>query len=109
MLLALPYIQENYFVSANNFDPAQGYGMLILTRFHCWFYEKKFTESKMSKSILFAEVKGHDFTFATTHFEPFTDQASVRKLQLQETINYAKQIDKIVVAGVFNFDSNSEE
>ncbi len=74
MLLSIPYIQDNYFCSANSFSKEQGYGMLILTRFHCWFYEKKFTNTQMGRGILFAEVKGHDLTFATTHFESFVDQ-----------------------------------
>jgi hypothetical protein len=53
MILASPHIQKNYNVSANEL---RGYGILILTRFSCWFFEKIFEVSMMGRSLLLAEV-----------------------------------------------------
>jgi hypothetical protein len=50
----------------------------MLTRFNCWFFEKVFSESKMGRSLLLAEVINRDTIIATAHFESL-DNAGTRK------------------------------
>lgn len=66
--MELPYIRENYYVSGNDLGN-HGYGILMLTRFDCWIYEKKYVNTQMARSVLLAEVIGHDLIVGTSHFE----------------------------------------
>ena len=109
MILASPHIQKNYNVSANEL---RGYGILILTRFSCWFFEKIFEVSMMGRSLLLAEVINKDLIVATAHFESLNN-AKCRESQMNETFDIIKRsgIKNSIVVGDYNFCSSwtSEE
>ena len=46
-------IKERYYISGN---PIHGYGVLILSKLPAYFYEYKFGNSLMGRSLLVAEV-----------------------------------------------------
>ena len=74
-------IQKKYYVSGNNI---WGYGVLILSKLPAYFYEFKFEESLMGRSLLVAEVNINDRTFlvATSHLESMRS-APIRKSQME--------------------------
>ena len=99
------YIQNNYFISGNALSK-HGYGVLILTRFNCWFFEKQFENSQMARSLLIAEVINRDILVCTAHFESL-DNANIRKTQMEESFKIVKEseIKNVFVVGDYNFDS----
>ena len=64
-------------------NPLGQYGSMILTKHPCNFYEKVFSQSTMSRSLLFAEpvhgIGGRNVVIATSHFESL-NFADVRKI-----------------------------
>mmetsp|Transcript_19538 Transcript_19538/g.22735 ORF Transcript_19538/g.22735 Transcript_19538/m.22735 type:complete len:85 (-) Transcript_19538:497-751(-) len=46
-------IKKKYYISGN---PIRGYGVLILSKLPAYFYEHKYEESLMGRSLLVAEV-----------------------------------------------------
>lgn len=55
------------------------YGVMLLTRCNCKFYELVFTESLMQRSVLFGEVVGSKLCVSVTHLESL-DNPKVRAL-----------------------------
>ena len=61
------------------------YGVMIISKYPCLFYEKYF-KSKMGRSVLFAEpIVPINLIVATSHFESFGASAYLRKAQMTET------------------------
>ncbi len=85
---------------------AHGYGVLMLTRQQCYFYEKKFSETGMSRSLLIGEPLGNDFVVATAHFESLGFPRK-RKSQMNESFEILKAtgIPNTITVGDYNFDS----
>ena len=74
-------IQNTYYVSGNKI---QGYGVLILSKLPAYFYEYKFEESLMGRSLLVAEtwINNRTFLVGTSHLESMRS-APIRKIQMK--------------------------
>ena len=69
VLLDNQFIKQNYYISGNII---KGYGVLMLTRFPCHFFEVPF-ESSMRRSLIIGEpiggINGTPVLFGTVHLE----------------------------------------
>lgn len=104
VLLDQTFVKEQYYISGNII---KGYGVLMLTRYPCYFFEMLFP-TVMGRSLLVAEpvggVSGHHMLVGTVHLES-GNSAEVRKKQLQMAINVLKTCHSNVLLGDFNFHS----
>lgn len=109
MILEHEHVRRTYIVSANEMG-AHGYGVLMLTRQDCYFYEKNFEITGMGRSLLIAEPLNADFIVATAHFESL-NSAEKRKSQMNESFNILKNsgIQNLIIVGDYNFDSKVTE
>ena len=87
-----------------------GYGVLMLTRQQCYFYEKKFSDTGMSRSLLIGEPLGNDFAVTTAHFESLGFPKK-RKSQMDESFEILKAsgVPNTITVGDYNFDSRTKE
>eukprot|EP00347_Sterkiella_histriomuscorum_P019482 403341465 len=104
MLFNEKWVRERYFVS--EMDITGGYGVLILSKWPCRFYEMAFP-GRMGRSLLLAECQINDqpVIVATSHFESLNNQ-EIRKQQLEIAQPLVSLVDNGFLMGDFNFDSS---
>lgn len=78
LLLDVSYIKDTYYISGN---VIKGYGVLILSKFPCHFFEMPFP-TLMGRSLLIAEpiggINNQQLLVGTVHLES-SDNAEQRK------------------------------
>ena len=81
LLMAEDWAKKKYFVSGSSMFTF--YGVLIMSKWPCKFYEREFVYSRMGRSILLCEALINDkpFIVSTVHLESL-DNAKVRRDQL---------------------------
>ena len=107
------HIQDNYYISGNDIND---YGLLILSKWPVYFYEFKFSNSWMGRSLLVAEVvyrrqkafseknyKYDTFLISTSHLESL-DNKLKRGEQMKYIQNKVLKGHDSIFMGDFNFD-----
>jgi len=83
------------------------YGVLILSKWPCKFFERPYSHSKMGRSLLVCEtvINNQPVVVATSHFESL-DNPKVRASQMQEAFKVLSKYPNSFLMGDFNFDSS---
>ena len=91
MILKSETIKQNYLVGGGTYSGnvfIVQYGLLIISKYPCLFYEKHFPTSKMGRSLLCAEpLIPQNLVVATTHLESLGFSAPIRREQLKSSFD----------------------
>ncbi|CDW71855.1 UNKNOWN [Stylonychia lemnae] len=103
MLFKEKFVQDKYFLS--NSEIHGGYGVLIMSKWPCKFYEAKFP-TNMGRSLLLCETIINDkpVIVSTAHFESLGN-GPIRKQQLEISFPILSIVDDAFLMGDFNFNS----
>lgn len=108
ILFAEKWVQDKYFVSDNTM--LSFYGVIILSKYPCKFYEHLFPISRMGRSIVFCEtlINGEPILVSTVHLESL-ENPEVRINQMNLSFPILKHFNNSFIMGDFNFHSTWPE
>lgn len=98
------YIRDRYYFSGNSITD---YGLLMLSKWPCYFYDFPYENTWMDRSLLVAETifNGQPFLVWTTHLESL-DNKSKRGKQIEYIQHEILQDRDSIFMGDLNFDFN---
>jgi len=85
------------------------YGVMILSKHPCWFFDHRYKSSRMGRTLLVAEpingINGHNILVANSHFESLNEPVE-RKIQMETAFDRLKRGKEVILCGDFNFDNS---
>lgn len=77
ILMDEPWVRQKYHLNQSNWYTS--YGVLILSKWPCKFFERPYSQSRMGRSLLVCEtvINNQPIVVATSHFESL-DNPKVR-------------------------------